>query len=257
MTLRPKTDQELDRMREGGAILQSVHQAVAQFLRTGQTLQEIDHFIHETITKSGARPAFLGFHGYPAASCLCLNDVVVHGIPDQTVLQDGDILGVDIGIRYDDYYTDAAFTYGIGTLPAATKQLLATTQEALKVAIETAVAGNTVGDIGYAIEAYVKSQGKFGIVRDLAGHGVGRELQEAPQILNYANRDTTPLVNGMTLAIEPMITLGDWRVTLDSDNWTVRTRDGSCAAQFETTLIVRDADPEVLIPFTVSRNVLL
>ncbi len=251
MNIRPKTEQELDLMRQSGRILNQTHQKVAPFVTEGKSLQEIDHFVAATIRELDGEPAFLGYHDFPASSCLSLNDEVVHGIPSSYVLKPGDILGVDIGVRYQGYYTDAAVTIPIGPLTKEVQTLLQVTHEALKVGIEVALAGNTVGDIGLAIEMYVKSQGKYGIIRDLSGHGIGTDLQEPPEILNYATKNNTLLTNGMTIAIEPMLSLGDWRVTLDSDNWTIRTKDNSLAAHYETTIIIRDADPEILVPFPV------
>lgn len=249
MTIRPKNNEELAIMRESGKRLNDVLSAVNEFITAGKSLREIDAFAHNLIIKSGATPSFLGYLDYPASTCLSVNDAVVHGIPTDYILKDGDVIGVDIGVLYEGYHTDAAFTKGIGTITPEARKLLQVTQESLGIALEAAIAGNTVGDIGQAIEQYVKSQGKFGIVRDLSGHGVGKNLQEAPEILNYATKDPTPLINGMTLAIEPMINLGDWRVVVDSDDWTVRSRDGMASAHFETTIIINDNDPEVLVDF--------
>ncbi|HEY1074102.1 MAG TPA: type I methionyl aminopeptidase [Patescibacteria group bacterium] len=249
MTIRPKTSEELDIMRESGKRLNAVLKAVNDFITVGKSLQEIDAYAYDLIIKSGAKPSFLGYLDYPASTCLSVNDAVVHGIPDDYILKEGDLIGVDIGVCYEGYHTDAAFTKGIGAISKEAKKLLQVTQEALGIALEATIAGNTVGDIGSAVEAYVKSQGKYGIVRDLSGHGVGKNLQESPEILNYAAKNPTPLVNGMTLAIEPMINLGDWRVVVDDDDWTVRTRDGMMSAHFETTVIVQDNDPEVLVDF--------
>lgn len=254
MTISPKTPNEIEAMREGGARLSRIHEQVYDYVKPGMSLIEIDDYIHQLILDQEAKPSFLGYHGYPAASCLSLNDVVVHGIPDETIIREGDVLGVDIGINFDGLHTDSAVTKAIGQVSREESHLLDVTQEALRIGIEAAKAGNYVEEIGFAIQEYVDSQGKFGIIRDLAGHGVGRKLQEAPQVLNYKNNDRTQLIDGMTLAIEPMISLGDWRVTLDSDNWTVRTRDRSCAAQFETTIVVRRNDPEILVPFPLTRR---
>lgn len=256
MTIRPKTQSEIDAMIEGGRILSLVHESAFRFVKPGQTLKEIDDFIHKQIVSHGAAPSFLNYHGYPAASCLSINDVVVHGIPSDYKLTERDILGIDIGVHYEGYHTDAALTMPLGSMPHATQNLLAVTQAALEEGIAAAVAGNTVADISDAIHTYVESQGNFGIVRDLCGHGVGANLQEEPEIPNYRHRNTTPLVNGMTLAIEPMITLGDWKVTIDKDDWTVRTKDHSLAAQFETTVVIRDNDPIILVPFTLSSEIL-
>lgn len=255
MTIRPKNPSELDAMREGGAILNEVLELTYHFVHEGQTLKQIDTFIAEQIKKRNAKAAFLGYHDFPASSCLSVNSAVVHGIPDDYVIKNGDILGVDVGVKYQNYFTDAAFTMPVGTVSTQARKLLAVTQEALREALDQAIAGNTVAQIGSGVEDYVKSQGKFGIIRDLAGHGVGEKLQEPPEVLNVKNRNSTPLINRMTLAIEPMISLGTHEVVLDQDKWTVLTRDGSLAAQFETTVVIRDNDPEILVPFPLKVRV--
>ncbi len=255
MNIRPKNKQELESMRAGGAILNQVLRATFEYVEPGKSLKEIDGFIAGLIKKLGAKAAFLGYHDFPASSCLSVNSAVVHGIPNEYVLKGGDILGVDVGVKYEGYFTDAAFTMPIGNVTPQAKQLLAVTQEALRAGIEQATAGNRVSDIGAGVEDYVLSQGKFGIIRDLAGHGVGQKLQELPEVLNVKNRNTTPLINGMTLAIEPMICTGRHSVRLDDDNWTVLTQDNSLAAQFETTIIVHDNDPEILVPFPLSMRI--
>jgi methionyl aminopeptidase len=255
MTIRPKTPKELDAMREGGKILDNVLQSVNDFVAPGKTLKEIDAFIHKLIIEAGGNPSFLGFNGYPAASCLSPNDVVVHGIPNAYIVKEGDIIGIDVGVEWEGYHTDAAFAKPIGSISNEAQKLLRTTQEALKHAVEVAIAGNQVQDIGAAVEDFVRSQGDFGIIRDLTGHGIGRNLQESPNVPNYRTKDTTALVDNMTLALEPMLTLGDWRVTLDDDGWTIRTKDGSLSAQFETTVIIRENDPEILVPFPLGFSV--
>lgn len=249
MTIPQKNNTELESMRQSGRILDAVHRAAYDFAQAGRSLHDIDTFIHAKILEHGGTPSFLHYRGFPASSCLSVNDAVVHGIPTDYVLEEGDILGIDIGVCYDGYHTDAAITKAIGRVPTETMKLLSVTQEALRAGIEAAKAGNTVADIGEAVQGYVESQGKYGIVRELAGHGVGRKLQESPEILNVRNSNNTVLVNGMTLAIEPMITTGHWRVEIAEDRWTVLTQDMSLAAQFETTVVIRDNDPEILVPF--------
>lgn len=249
MTVPPKNPEELVLMRRSGAILNDVHKAAYDFAVAGVSLKAIDQYIHQQITKAGGAPSFLHYRGYPASSCLSVNDAVVHGIPTDYVLEEGDILGIDIGVNYEGYHTDAAITKPIGKVPNEVKTFLSVTQEALRRGVEAAIAGNCVSDIGSAVHNYVQSAGKYGIVRELAGHGVGRKLQELPEIMNIRNDNTTPLVNDMTLAIEPMLTTGHWQVEIASDKWTVLTKDMSLAAQFETTIIVHGNDPEVLVPF--------
>lgn len=249
MKIRPKTPAELDTMRAGAKILNQTLKMAYKAVEPGQTLLQIDQLIAKMITRAGATPAFLGYQGFPAASCLSVNSAIVHQIPSDYILKVGDILGIDIGIKFEGYYTDAALTMPVGNIEPKVKKLLAVTQTALKVAIESAIDGNQIKDIGMAIEKFVKSQGSFGIVRELAGHGIGQNLQELPEILNYSNRNNTPITDGMTLAIEPMICLGDATVVLDDDGWTVRAKNGSMAAQFETTIVISRNDPEILITF--------
>lgn len=254
MNYRPKTEAELNTMRECGKILNAVHEATFTFIRPGKSLKEIDAFIQKEIETRGAKPSFLGYHGFPASSCLSLNDVVVHGIPTDYVLKDSDVLGVDIGVYYDNYHTDSAFTKAFKPVKPDVAELLAVTQGALEEGISAAIAGNTVGDISMAIEAYILSHNDYGIIRDLCGHGIGQKLQDVPEIPNYAHSDNSPLINGMTIAIEPMVSLGTWKVTLDADEWTVRTKDNSIAAHFETTIVIHDNDPEILVPFPLSKQ---
>ncbi len=252
MHYRPKTDAELNTMREGGKILNAVHEATFAFMRPGKSLKEIDAFVRAEIESHDAIPSFLGYHGFPASSCLSLNDVVVHGIPSDYVLKDGDVLGVDIGVLYDGYHTDSAFTKAFSPVKPEVAELLAVTQGALEEGISAAIAGNTVADISMAIESYIQEHGEYGIIRDLCGHGIGQKLQDTPEIPNYAHGDDSLLLNGMTLAIEPMVSLGTWKVTVDADDWTVRTKDNSIAAHFETTIAIRDNDPEIFVNFPLS-----
>lgn len=255
MHLRPKTSSELDRMRQSGEILDYVLREAVSHVRPGVTLSELDRIIHDAIIGREATPSFLGYRGYPASSCLSINDVVVHGIPSSDVIKEGDAVGIDVGVCYEGYHTDAAVTIPCGNVTPGVRRLLQTTQQALRDGIAAAIRGNTVGDIGYAVETSVNEQGTYGIVDALSGHGVGQKLQEPPEVMNIATNDTTPLENNLTLAIEPMITLGGPEVYFDADGWAVRTRDRSVAAQFESTIIVRDNDPEILVPFPLSISV--
>jgi methionyl aminopeptidase len=255
MHLRTKNDQELDTMRRGGIILDSVLREAVRLVSPGVTTRELDQHIHALIIGKGGAPSFLGYRNYPASSCISVNEVIVHGIPGDYVIKDGDIVGIDVGVHFEGYHTDAAVTIPCGRISEDANQLLIVTQQALKQGVEAAIAGNTVNDIGEAVEQFVASNGEFGIVDALSGHGVGKNLQEAPEIMNIATGDTTPLQNGLTLAIEPMITKGTHEVVFERDGWTVRTKDRSLSAQFETTIIVRDNDPEILVPFPLAISV--
>jgi methionyl aminopeptidase len=249
MTIRPKTEHELDIMRTAGKKLNEVLKRTNDIICPGKTLHEIDSFIAARINDQDAKPSFKGYNGYPSASCLSLNSVVVHGIPTNYALKEGDLLGVDVGLRWEGYHSDAAFTKPIGQISDEALQLLVTTQKALRSGIDAAVAGNTVGDIGNAIQKHIQSQGHYGIIYELTGHGIGSNLQESPEIPNYANKDTTPLVNGMTLAIEPMVSLGSGKVQILDDKWSVETIDKSLSAHFESTIIICDAEAEILVDF--------
>lgn len=255
MRLRPKTPQELDKMRQGGIILDTVLREAVPHVRPGITLKEIDRIIHDAIIRHEATPSFLGYRGYPASSCLSINDVVVHGIPSDYALNSGDVVGIDVGVCYEGYHTDAAVTIPCGRISPEALNVLKATQQALRDGIAASIRGNTVGDIGQAVESSIREQGDYGIVDALSGHGVGQNLQEAPEVMNIATGDPTLLENGITLAIEPMITLGGAEVYFADDGWAVHTRDRSIAAQFESTIVVRDNDPEILVPFPLSISV--
>lgn len=248
MTVQPKTPDQLAIMRDAGAKLSTVIAAVGQWLEPGQSLLDIDGFITERIKRSKAEPAFLGYHGFPAASCLSLNEVVVHGIPNKQKLHSGDILGVDIGLRYRGFNVDSAFTFPIGQIAEAAAQLLAVTRASLDIGVAAAITGNSSRDIGVAIEQYVNKRGQYGIVRALVGHGVGETLQEPPEVPNYAARGGVSLKNNMTLAIEPMLTLGSDDVRILADDWTVVTADNSLSAHYEMTIAVHDNKPTILTP---------
>ncbi len=254
MRLSPKSPSELEAMRASGKILNTVLAAASRCIAPNLKLTDLDAEIDRLIRQAHARPSFLGYKNYPASSCLSVNSVVVHGIPDDYRLLQGDIVGVDVGVLFDGYHTDAAFTQGVGAITSDATRLLKVTQAALAVALEAAIAGNKVRDIGDTIEAYVRQQGEYGIIRDLSGHGVGQNLWEQPSIPNYVNSMSAELINGLTLAIEPMISLGDWRVAIDPDGWTIRTRDGSLAAQFETTIIIDDNSPEILVDWPLQNR---
>ncbi len=255
MNIMPKTQEEIAIMIEGGKRLNTILKSVDNFVALGQPLTTIETFIKDQIKEQGAESSFLGHHNYPAVSCLSVNDIVVHGIPNTYILKDGDILGVDIGIRYQGFHTDAAFTKKIGTITLAAEKLLIVTQQALQRGIEAAVAGNKVSDIGKAVEMYVNSQGNYGIIRDLQGHGIGKNLWEQPEIPNFFKASPITLTNGMTLAIEPMISLGTWQIIIDDDDWTIRTKDKSQSAHYEVTLVIHDNDPMILTPFPLQYQV--
>jgi methionyl aminopeptidase len=244
-----KTEEEIDLMREAGKLLAQAHGEVAKLIREGVTTYELDRRAEEFIRDNGAVPSFKGLYGFPHSLCLSPNSVVVHGFATNEPLQSGDILSVDCGVLLNGYHADSAYTYPIGEVAPEVLQLLQDTKESLYKGIEQAVSGNRVGDISFAIQNYVAPKG-YGVVRELVGHGVGAKLHEKPDVPNYGKRGSGPkLQTGMTLAIEPMITLGKKDVMQEKDGWTIRTRDKKPAAHFEHTVAVRKDKAEILTSF--------
>lgn len=251
-----KTEEEIDLMREAGQLLAQTHGEVAKLVREGITTRELDRRAEEFIRDHGAMPSFKGYNNFPHSLCLSPNSVVVHGFASDEPLQSGDILSVDCGVFLNGYHADSAYTYPIGEVPLVVKQLLKETKASLYKGIEQAVTGNRVGDISYAIQSYVAPKG-YGVVRELVGHGVGAKLHEKPEVPNYGKRGSGPkLQTGMTLAIEPMITLGKKEVIQEKDGWTIRTRDNKPAAHFEHTVVVRKDKAEILTSFEYIEKVL-
>jgi methionyl aminopeptidase len=247
MSIIVKTAEEIAAMRVGGKMLAQVLEVVVAAVKPGVRPVELSKLAGQEVERLGGEAAFLGHQGFPAPICISVNEVVVHGIPSQEPLQEGDIVGLDFGVRYHGLVTDGAITVAVGhpTEPAAS--LLKLTEEARAAGIAAARAGNRVGDISAAVEK-VLNRGKLGIIEELVGHGVGRELWEEPNIPNYGPPHSGPrLKPGMTLAIEPMATLGSPEITMERDGWTIRTHDRSLAAQFEhTILITPEGPPEIL-----------
>jgi methionyl aminopeptidase len=216
-------------------------------VRPGVTTRELDSLAEEFIHDHGGRPEFKGYQGFPASICASPNAMIVHGIPGPYRLKEGDIISLDVGVRYEGFVTDSATTVAVGEVPLETTRLLETTRRALEAATEQARPGNHLGDIGHAIQSLAESRG-YGVVRDLVSHGVGRKMHEDPQIPNYGRPGTGPrLLSGMTFAIEPMITQGSYEIRLSEwDGWSIYTADGSLAAHFEHTIAVTDEGPWVL-----------
>lgn len=241
-----RNDKEKKAVRASGAILHDVIVGIRQAAFVGVNLLELDELAGRLVKSAGAKCPFLGYKGFPSNICLSVNDAVVHGIPYDYVLRQGDLLGIDMGVLYDDAITDSAVTVGIGDIEPRQQDFLQTTQEALKKAISIVRGGTRVGDIGAVIQQHVEGKG-YGIVRELTGHGVGRELHEDPHIPNYGTRGTGPVLrSGEVIAIEPITSMGRYAIYVDRDDWTIRTRDGSMGAQFEHTLIVTDKGAEVV-----------
>jgi methionyl aminopeptidase len=241
-----KSQEEIDAIRQAGRIVAQALQTLVQHLRPGLVEKELDDIVRREFGRRGVTPTFLGYHGYPATVCVSVNDEVVHGIPDDRVLQEGDIVSIDLGCTYKDFVADAAVTVGVGKVNAQAERLIHVTEEALQRGVGAARAGAHLGAIGAAIQSYVEAHG-FSVVREYVGHGVGRQMHEDPQIPNFGSPDQGPVLqSGMVLAIEPMVNVDDWRTQRDPDNWTVRTLDGSLSAHFEHTIAITDGEAEVL-----------
>ncbi len=251
-----KTEKEIDLIKEGGYILAFVLRSLKDFIRPGITTWAINKKVEEMIREKGAKPAFKGYRPrfasspYRFASCVSINDEVVHGLPSKRrVLKEGDIVSVDVGVLYKGYYSDAACTYPVGEVDEKVKLLLEVTKRALYKGIEKAVCGNRIGDISYSIGSYVKSYG-FSPVKDYCGHGVGRFLHEDPSIPNDGEPGRGEIIEeGMVLAIEPMVSMGSGEVRIKSDGWTAVTVDGSYSAHFEHTVAVTSNGPVILTPW--------
>ena len=247
MLTRIKTNSEIVAMREGGQMLALVLARLTNDLKPGATTKHLSDIAEREIKALGGQPAFLGYYGFPEVLCVSINDEVVHGIPtSQRQVNDGDIVSLDFGVKHKGLITDGAISIVAGQGSKRDLELVETTKLAMYAGVAAAKIGGYVGDISAAVQAVLDVK-KYGIVRDLVGHGVGHELHEEPNIPNYGRAGMgMRLVEGMTIAIEPMATLGDFRVYIDSDGWTVKTRDGSRSAHFENTVLVTAAGGEIL-----------
>lgn len=245
----PKTEEEIQLMKENGILVSRTLAEVGKIIAPGVTTLELNRVAETFIRDHGAVPSFLGYDGFPAALCISVNDVVVHGFPSDYVLKDGDIVSVDCGTYYKGYNGDSAYTFAVGEVDPETARLLEVTKASLYKGIEAAVDGNRVGDIGHAVQSYAESFG-FSVVRELEGHGIGTRMHEAPGVPNYGRKGQGPkLRNGMTICIEPMINAGSKSVYLDNNGWAVRTADHKNAAHFELTVVVRKGHAEQLSTF--------
>ena len=242
-----KSDREIQLMREAGRITAYAHQKVKEAIRPGISTYELDQIAYNAIISQGAVPSFLNYHGYPASICASINEVVVHGIPSKkTILKNGDIISIDIGAIYRGYHGDAARTHYVGEVKEEVKQLVEITKESFYEGLKYAKPGNRLSDISHAIGKYAESFG-YGVVRDFTGHGIGRNLHEDPAIPNYGEIGHGPILKkGMTLAIEPMINLGTYRVKILSDGWTTVTTDKLPSAHYENTIVITDNGYEIL-----------
>ena len=241
-----KSKEELELIRNSAILLGKTHGEVAKMVRPGIKTSELDQVAEAFIRDHGGKPSFKNYRGFPATLCISVNEVVVHGFPGKYELKEGDVIAVDCGVQLQGYHSDSAYTYPLPGTRQEVLDLLERTYEALLLGIQTAKAGNRTGDIGYVIQDYVESFG-YGVVRELVGHGVGKNLHEEPEVPNYGKRGTgTKLVPGMVLAIEPMINLGGRQVVQERDGWTIRTQDRKPSAHFEHMVAILESHTEVL-----------
>lgn len=241
-----KSKEEIQIMREGGRMLSAILQELSKMVKPGILDTEIEETCAKLLLQNGLRSNFKGYGGFPNVTCISINDVVVHGIATGRVIKDGDLVSIDCGAIYKGYNTDMAISLVAGKNDFEAQRLCNAARQALAIGIKTAVPGNTFGDIGYEIQKYVEAQG-FSVVRDLCGHGIGKELHEDPQILNYGKRGTGSVIKeGMVFCIEPMITNGDWEIKKGEDGFAYKTADGSLASHFEHMVAITENGPEAL-----------
>ena len=246
MAIHIKSAEEISLMREAAQILIEAHNLVADHIKIGITTKELNAIAEKFIKSKNAYPSFLNYHGYPGSACISINEEVVHGIPGKRKLEEGDIVSVDLGVYYKGYHSDAARTYPVGTVDADKLDLIRVTEECFFEGLKYAKPGNHLSDISSAIQRHAEAHG-YGVVRDLVGHGIGKQLHEEPQVPNYKTPGRGPkLQKGMVLAIEPMINMGTWQVRVLEDDWTFVTRDGSVSAHYENTVVITDDIPEIL-----------
>jgi len=251
-----KSQEEIEIMAEGGKILAGVMAELEKKIRPGIATKELNELAEELIFESGGKPSFKGYGGFPAALCTSINEEIVHAVPSERTLKEGDIVSLDLGLEYKGFHTDMARSLAAGKAGKEVLELIKATKEALSVGIREVRPGNTFGDIGYAIQKYVESKG-FGVIRELCGHGIGKELHEDPQILNYSSRaksgkegpalfDRGKIKEGMVLCLEPMVASGDWAIARTADRFGFRTKDGSLSCHFEDTVAVTKNGAKIL-----------
>ena len=241
-----KNERELQSMRKACKITAEARALAGKMVRPGVTTEQIDKAVHDYIVGQGAKPSFLNYHGFPASSCISVNNVVVHGIPSGYVLKEGDIVTVDVGATVEGFHGDCAATFACGVISTDAQRLIDVTRDSFYAGMRKAVKGNRVSDISHAIQTYVESNG-FSVVRDFIGHGIGRQLHEQPDVPNFGTPGHGPrLLPGMTIAVEPMVNIGTYDVRVLKDGWTAVTADGSLSAQYENTVLITDGEPEIL-----------
>lgn len=241
-----KSPRDIEKMRAAGRLTAQARALAGSMVRPGVTTGEIDRAVRKFIESHGAKPSFLGYGGYPASICASVNEVVIHGIPGGRKLQEGDIVSVDVGAYLDGFHGDCAATFPCGEVTPEAQKLIDVTKQSFFEGIKLAKVGQRVSDIGHAVQQYVEGFG-YGVVRDFVGHGVGRNMHEAPEVPNYgAAGHGARLQPGMVIAVEPMVCAGDWRVKVLGDKWTTVSADGSLTAHYENTILITDGEPEIL-----------
>jgi methionyl aminopeptidase len=246
MSVVLKSEPEIELMRRAGQIVATVLEKLKAEVSAGITTLELDAIAVKEVARLGGIPSFKGYRGYPASICVSVNEEIVHGIPDGRELNDGDLVSIDFGAIYQGFHGDAALTVGVGKLDSKADELMRTTEDALREGISAALPGVRLGDVSHAIQRCAEAKG-FSVIREYTGHGIGREMHEDPQIRNFGTPGQGPLLKkGMTLALEPMVSMGDWQTTVARNRWTVSTLDGSLAAHFEHSIAITDGAARVL-----------
>ena len=241
-----KNERELESMRQACKITAAARALAGEMVKPGVSTKAIDQAVHDFIVAQGAKPSFLNYNGFPASACISVNDTVIHGIPGGYILKDGDIVSIDVGAFYQGYHGDCAATFACGAISTEAQKLIDVTKQSFFEGLKLATKGRRVQDISHAIQTYVESNG-FSIVRSFVGHGIGRKLHEEPEVPNFGNPGRGPrLLPGMTLAIEPMVNVGTYEVSVLKDGWTVKTTDGKLSAHYENTVLITDGEPEIL-----------
>ena len=252
-----KTKKDIDFIRKSSSLLVRTHAELAKVIKPGISSMFLDNLAEEFIRDNGATPAFKGYNNFPNTLCVSPDDQVVHGIPNEENIIEGTLLSIDCGVYKNGYFSDCAFTYEVGIVNEEKKKLVEVTRRCLDLAVDQAIVGNFLGDIGNAIQAYAEFN-EFGVVRELVGHGIGKKLHESPEVPNYGKKGNGALiVDGMVLAIEPMINMGTKNIVNHKDGWTVTTKDGRPSAHFEYTVSITDEGVEVLTPFDLIDKIIL
>ncbi len=248
--IRIKTNPEVELIRESALLVSSTLAELASMLKPGITTQMLDQRAEEFILDNKAVPSFKNYRGYPFATCISVNDAVVHGFPNNNTIKEGDLVSIDVGVYKNGFHGDSAYTFGIAPVAEEHQLLMQVTRTSLLLGVEKAVAGNRVGDISFAIQDFTERQHHYGVVRELVGHGLGKQLHEDPQVPNYGKKGTGPkLRENMVIAIEPMINMGTRDVIYDADGWTVRTKDGKFSAHYEHTICIKRGRVDILSSF--------